>query len=58
MNPENTQPHIAIDIPEANPKYPNKKTLKAIQNTDNGIGLEEIEDLGGWIKKIENSRKS
>lgn len=33
-------------------KYPNKKTLKAIQDVDNGVGLEEVKDMRSLIKKL------
>jgi hypothetical protein len=43
---------VIESIEERLNKYPNKKTLKAIQDVDNGVGLEEVEDVREWVKKL------
>lgn len=56
MKTKKNQPRIANDMAKAkhkcHNKYPNKKTLKAIQDVENGIGLEPIEDMRAFIEKI------
>lgn len=43
---------VIKSIEEYLDKYPNKKTLQAIQDVDNEIGLEKVDDVRKWIEKL------